>query len=106
MHPLGAGTQRIEEEAREAGVTAFCSKPLFVSELRNLLTRPFRTDLADKPKADALLIPQTMLRDDDEIFLDDTTVAQVEEALGMEVIPVLNDGYEFIENIIGEELEF
>ena len=62
--------------------------------------------LKDKPKADALLIPQTMLRDDDEIFLDDTTVAQVEEALGMEVIPVLNDGYEFIENIIGEELEF
>ncbi|MDO4400050.1 MAG: response regulator [Coriobacteriia bacterium] len=32
----------IEEEAREAGVTAFCSKPLFMSELRNVLTRPFR----------------------------------------------------------------
>ena len=27
----------IEEEAREAGVTAFCSKPLFLSELRNCL---------------------------------------------------------------------
>lgn len=27
----------IEEEAREAGVTAFCSKPLFFSELRNCL---------------------------------------------------------------------
>lgn len=58
------------------------------------------------PKADALLIPQTMLRDDDEIFLDDVTVAQVEKALGMPVVPVLNDGYEFIEKIIGEELEF
>ena len=64
------------------------------------------SQLKDKPKADALLIPQTMLRDDDEIFLDDTTVAQVEEALGMEVVSVLNDGYEFIEKIIGEELEF
>ncbi|MCM1382388.1 MAG: response regulator, partial [Muribaculaceae bacterium] len=28
----------IEEEAREAGVTAFCSKPLFMSELRRCLT--------------------------------------------------------------------
>lgn len=27
----------IEEEAKEAGVTAFCSKPLFLSELRNCL---------------------------------------------------------------------
>ncbi len=32
----------IEEEALEAGVTAFCSKPLFMSELRNLLAEPFR----------------------------------------------------------------
>ena len=32
----------IEEEAREAGVTAFCSKPLFMSELRNVLVQPFR----------------------------------------------------------------
>ncbi len=31
----------IEEEARAAGVTAFCSKPLFMSELRKLLSRPF-----------------------------------------------------------------
>ena len=29
----------IEEEAKEAGVTAFCSKPLFMSELRNVLTK-------------------------------------------------------------------
>ncbi|MGN1016285.1 MAG: response regulator [Faecousia sp.] len=28
----------IEEEAREAGVTGFCSKPLFLSELRDILT--------------------------------------------------------------------
>ena len=33
----------IELEAREAGVTAFVSKPLFMSELREVLTRPIRT---------------------------------------------------------------
>ena len=31
----------IEVEAREAGVTAFCSKPIFMSELREVLSAPF-----------------------------------------------------------------
>ncbi len=31
----------IEEEAREAGVTAFCSKPIFLSELRGALAAPY-----------------------------------------------------------------
>ena len=34
----------IEQEAREAGVTAFVMKPLFMSELREVLTRPVRTE--------------------------------------------------------------
>ena len=31
----------IEEEARNAGVTGFCSKPIFLSELREVLESPF-----------------------------------------------------------------
>ncbi|MDE6835015.1 MAG: response regulator [Ruminococcus sp.] len=31
----------IEEEAKEAGVTAFCSKPIFISELREVLSAPY-----------------------------------------------------------------
>ena len=34
----------IEQEAREAGVTAFVMKPLFMSELREVLTRPVRME--------------------------------------------------------------
>ncbi len=34
----------IEQEARDAGVTAFCSKPLFMSELRSILANPFKKD--------------------------------------------------------------
>ena len=30
----------VEEEAKEAGVTAFCEKPLFMSQLRDLLANP------------------------------------------------------------------
>lgn len=44
----------IEAEAREAGVTAFCAKPLFMSELRNVLAKPFGTEEKDaaQPKCD------------------------------------------------------
>ena len=38
----------IELEAREAGVTAFVSKPLFLSELREVLTRPIHTKATKK----------------------------------------------------------
>lgn len=38
----------IEEEAREAGVTAFCSKPLFMSELRNVLSKPFSSNKTEE----------------------------------------------------------
>ena len=40
----------IEAEAREAGVTAFCSKPLFMSELRSVLARPFAAAREEKEK--------------------------------------------------------
>ena len=39
----------IEDEAKQAGVTAFCSKPIFMSELKSVLAKPF---LIEKPAAD------------------------------------------------------
>ena len=39
----------IEDEARAAGVTAFCEKPLFLSELRKVLEDPFRVQTTQKP---------------------------------------------------------
>ena len=38
----------IEAEAREAGVTAFCSKPLFLSELRTCLNSVIRPETEEK----------------------------------------------------------
>ncbi len=37
----------IEEEARKAGVTAFCSKPIFLSELREILEAPYAIQSAE-----------------------------------------------------------
>ncbi len=42
----------IEEEARNAGVTDFVSKPIFLSELRSILTKPFhKEEIAAKEAA-------------------------------------------------------
>lgn len=41
----------IEEEAREAGVTAFCSKPLFISDLRRCLINVLHPEKAEEKTA-------------------------------------------------------
>ena len=38
----------IEKEAKEAGVTSFCSKPIFLSELRKVLEAPFQNGSKDQ----------------------------------------------------------
>lgn len=38
----------VEEEAKEAGVTAFCEKPLFMSQLRDLLSNPGQSEQPTK----------------------------------------------------------
>lgn len=48
----------------------------------------------------ALLIPNTMLRADSNVFLDDTTVEDVAAALEVEVVPVVVEGYSLIEAVI------
>lgn len=62
--------------------------------------------LKGKITTDELMIPHSMLRDDDNIFLDDTTVEDVEKELSVKITPIINDGYEFIEKILDEELGF
>ena len=60
--------------------------------------------LQDKPKGDIITIPSVMLRDGEDIFLDDVTLAEAEKRLGRKIVPINNDGYEFVELILGEEL--
>ncbi len=47
-----------------------------------------------------LLIPKSMLRHDDDVFLDDTTVKDVEKALKVKVRVVNNDGYNFLNKLL------
>ncbi|MCI8422114.1 MAG: DUF512 domain-containing protein [Lawsonibacter sp.] len=51
-----------------------------------------------------LLIPASMLRAGENVFLDDVTTDDVEQALGVPVIPVPQDGYELLDAICGVPL--
>ncbi len=60
----------IEEEAREAGVTAFCSKPLFMSELREALLKPLEeetAETAEKPLDETFEGKSILLVEDNEL---------------------------------------
>ncbi len=60
--------------------------------------------LSGKPLGKALLLPDVMLRDGEEVFLDDLTCADVEKALQTPVHIVKSDGESFIQAILLEKI--
>ena len=87
----------IEEEAREAGVTAFCCKPLFMSELRRCLCSvvDFAEELSEEiapetQKAPAQIPPQfhtgrILLAEDNELNQEIATVILTEAGFTVDV---------------------
>ncbi len=61
--------------------------------------RDLIAQLKDRPLRPRLLIPNVMLRHGGDVFLDDVTPAQVEQALGVKLVDVKNDGRLFFECI-------
>lgn len=53
-----------------------------------------------KDLGEVLLIPANMLRSGEQVFLDDVTVSQVEEALGLRVVPVESGGQDFVDAVL------
>ena len=48
-----------------------------------------------------LLISATMLRHGGDVFLDDVSLAELSEALGVPVVPVRPDGAELLDAVVG-----
>ena len=89
----------IEEEAKAAGVTAFCSKPLFLSELRNILTAPYR-EAEETEEQDVsmqfLSGKKILLVEDNE--LNQEIARTVLEEVGF-IIDTADDGTEAVEKV-------
>ena len=52
---------------------------------------------------DALLISAAMLRSGEKVFLDDVTIPQMEEALGLRVVIVESSGQDFVDAILQKD---
>ena len=61
--------------------------------------------LKGKPLGDALLISSSMLRFENDLFLDDVSVNDVEKKLNIELLPINTDGKMLLDAILGKEEE-
>ena len=62
--------------------------------------------LKNEEKTEEILISSSMLKAGEDIFLDDVTLEEAEKMLGVNIVPTDNDGFVFVEHVLGEELEF
>ena len=88
----------IEDEAKEAGVTAFCSKPIFLSELHQILVAPYTEPEADtKEESDELLKgKRILLVEDNEI--NQEIAQEILGSVGL-VVDTVGDGTEAVDTI-------
>ena len=56
--------------------------------------------LKDKNLGETLYIPRSMLKADEEIFLDNITLENLSDIMGLKVVPCLNEGKDFIDKIL------
>ena len=76
-------------------------------DVAGLITgRDLIAQLRGKVLGSRLLIPQTMLRDGEGVFLDDVTLEDVERELNVTVIPVEVDGGDLLRAMLGEALQY
>ena len=97
----------IETEAREAGVTAFCSKPLFMSELRNVMAQPFitareeETKKADEPEAMPNFTGKRVLLAEDN-QMNQILAENILTSVGF-TVDIASDGTEAVEKVKSAE---
>lgn len=68
-----------------------------------LTAQDIMAQLKDKPLGTELLLTKSMIMRDSDIFLDDITIPQVEEALGVKIRLTDNDGFSLLDGILGVE---
>ncbi len=60
--------------------------------------------LKEKDLGETLFLPRTMLESEEIMFLDNVTLIDAQKELDVEIETVNNDGYEFVEAILGDLL--
>ncbi len=59
--------------------------------------------LQGRELGERLFLPQCMLRDRENVFLDDVTIQELQSKLNVPCESVWNDGYEFVDALAGRK---
>ena len=89
----------IEEEAKEAGVSTFCSKPIFLSELCQVLTAPYETNEQEETKeefAECFEGKKILLVEDNEINQEIARTILEEAGFVIDTADAAADAYDLI----------
>ncbi|MBQ3053793.1 MAG: DUF512 domain-containing protein [Clostridia bacterium] len=98
---------RLEEKVKGLKINVYEIKNDFFGELITVSGLICGCDLMAQLKGknlgQELFISHSMLRSGEDVFLDDVTLKEIISVLKVPVTPVYNDGYEFVDLILGEE---
>ena len=97
-------SERLEEKFTNTKIHVYPIRNDFFGELitvSGLITgQDLKAQLKDKPLGERLLLPCNMFRSQEEVFLDDVTLSELEETLQVKVDIVKSSGQDFIDAII------
>ena len=98
-----------EAEEKFPGLTChvYCIRNDFFGEtitVTGLITaQDLIAQLKGKPLGDKLLLSSSMIRRNDDVFLDDLHISDVEKALDIEIQITNSDGFELLDAMLGNE---
>ena len=96
----------IEEEARAAGVTAFVSKPLFMSELRAALTSPVEVEVPKKAAEHKDFAGKhVLLVEDNQLNAEIAEAILTEAGLEVDAVPDGTDAVEVMSSEAGDKYD-
>ncbi len=102
---LSALTKKAEEKWEGLTCTVIPIRNDFFGEsitVTGLITgQDLIAQLKGRDLGDELLLSSSMIRRDSDVFLDDVTIGEVEEALQTKIRLTANDGYELLDAILG-----
>ncbi|MGL6105495.1 DUF512 domain-containing protein [Romboutsia sp.] len=79
-------------------INEFFGETITVSGL--ITATDIKNQLKNKDLGETLYIPRSMLKADEEIFLDNITLQELINSMNIEIVPCLNEGQDFVEKIL------
>ena len=80
-------------------INEFFGESITVSGL--LTGKDIFAQLQEKPLGDVLLVSASALKSDEDVFLCGMTLSELSDSLSVPVVPVVSDGYAFLEALLG-----